>query len=156
VAKCECGCGEEAGRGQFLSGHDQRLRTSLEGEVGGLLPLRTLVKAAQSYVDGTITDQTFTQTVRSVFFGSGRPDNQSKTCRHEILECARVVMQQSGLDYVTVPEVITCMQQRGSRYAESTIRTHIVSRMCANAPDNHAVTYGDLERTGKDIWNAVD
>jgi hypothetical protein len=67
MAKCECGCGEEASRGQFLSGHDQRLRISLEGEVGGLLPLRTLVKAAQSYADGTITDQTFTQTVRAVF-----------------------------------------------------------------------------------------
>ena len=35
---------------------------------------------------------------------------------------------------------------RPSGYAESTIRTHVTSRMCGNAPDNHAVTYDDLVR----------
>ena len=85
-------------------------------------------------------------------FSSAAAD-QTKTRRDEILECARVVMQRSGLDYFTMPEVITCMQQRGSRYAESTIRTHIVSRMCANAPDNHAVTYRGLERTDRESTN---
>lgn len=152
MAKCECGCGEEIQRGLFVSGHDQRLRTSLEAEVGGILPLRTLIKAARSYFDGSINDQAFTQTVRSVFAGSSRPlttEDKAMTCRDEILVCANKVMQQSGQNYFTIPEIVRCMEQLGSRYAESTIRTHIVSRMCANAPDNHAVTYRDLERTDR-------
>src|SRR5215213_8687327 len=146
MVKCECGCGEDVGRGQFLSGHDQRLRTALEAEVGGLLPMRTLIRAAHSYFDGTINGPGFTQTVRAVFAGIHSPQSaaEGETCRDEILECARIVMRESGLDYFTIPEIIRCMAKRGSKYAESTIRTHIVSRMCVNAPDNHAVTYRDL------------
>jgi hypothetical protein len=74
---------------------------------------------------------------------------QHKTCRDEIIECAQTVMRQSGLGHFTIPEIISCMAKRRSRYAESTIRTHIASRMCANAPDNHAVTYRDIERTDR-------
>jgi hypothetical protein len=52
---------------------------------------------------------------------------------------------------VTDPEiaqVITELEQRGSQLAPSTIRTHIASRMCANAPDHHGTTYDDFERVG--------
>lgn len=70
---CECGCGEDTSRGQFLPGHDQRLRTSLEAEVGGLLALRTLVRAARAYSDGRTNHQLFTQTVRSVLSGTNNP-----------------------------------------------------------------------------------
>lgn len=31
-------------------------------------------------------------------------------------------------------------------YKESTIRTHITSKLCANAPVNHAMVYRDLFR----------
>ena len=152
MSKCECGCGDDTKGGQFLPGHDQRLRTSLETEVGGLLPLRALVRATRSYCDGRITDEAFTQTVRAVLSGTHEPESSERadmTCREEILECARGALRQSGLDSFTIPEIISCMKKRGSRYAESTIRTHIVSRMCANAPDNHAVTYRDLDRTDR-------
>ncbi len=152
MAKCECGCGEDANRAQFLPGHDQRLRTALDAEVGGLLPLRTLIRAAHAYFDGNLNDQTFTQTVRAILSSTRLPQSAEtgqSTCRDEILECAQAVTRQSGLDHFTIPEIISCMAKRGSRYAESTIRTHIVSRMCANAPDNHAVTYRDLERTDR-------
>jgi hypothetical protein len=43
-------------------------------------------------------------------------------------------------------------EMSGSGYAESTIRTHITSRMCVNAPDHHAVTYPDLERVGRGVY----
>lgn len=69
------------------------------------------------------------------------------TCRDEILECARVVAGSSGT--FTIQDILSCMAKRGTRYEESTIRTHITSRMCANAPDHHAVTYHDLERTDR-------
>ena len=77
------------------------------------------------------------------------------TCRDEIIECAKTVMRQSGLDQFTITEIISCMANKGSRYSESTIRTHIASRMCANSPDNHAVTYRDLERTDRGAYRLL-
>ena len=67
MAVCECGCGEEANLGQFSPGHDQRLRTSLELEVGGLLALRSLVQAAESYANGKMSGEAFTQHIRAIF-----------------------------------------------------------------------------------------
>lgn len=65
MANCECGCGEQVIVSQFLPGHDQRLRTSLEAEVGGILEMRSLLRAAKAYYSGEISDQAFTQTVRA-------------------------------------------------------------------------------------------
>jgi len=67
MAQCECGCGGDVSSGQFLAGHDQKLRTSLEQRVGGLLPLRALVEAAHSYCAGSDTEEKFTQIVRGIF-----------------------------------------------------------------------------------------
>jgi hypothetical protein len=69
MAKCECGeCGEDvAAQGQFLPGHDQKLRISLEPKAGGLLSLRELVTCAHGYFEGTLTEEEFTQRVRSTF-----------------------------------------------------------------------------------------
>jgi len=72
MAVCECGCGKEASLGQFLPGHDQKLRTSLEQQVGGLLALRSLVQAAESYVNGKMSDDNFTQHVRAIFAATRR------------------------------------------------------------------------------------
>jgi hypothetical protein len=51
---CRCGCGNRPAGGDYLPGHDQKLRARLESEVGGLLALRDLVEAAQSYADGSM------------------------------------------------------------------------------------------------------
>lgn len=40
------------------------------------------------------------------------------------------------------------MRRAGSKYSESTIRTHVTSRMCADAPVHHGTTYEDFERLG--------
>ena len=74
------------------------------------------------------------------------------SCRDEILRCAKIATKNSGLDYFTIPEIIDCMEKHGSKYSESTIRTHITSRMCTNAPDHHAVIYQDLERIGRGTY----
>ncbi len=63
---CECGCGQQS-KSDFISGHDQKLRTSLENRVGGLLSLRALVEAAESYASGEASDHTFLQRVRALF-----------------------------------------------------------------------------------------
>ena len=43
---CGCGCGSETRGGDFLPGHDQRLRAILEEKVGGLLNLKRIVEKA--------------------------------------------------------------------------------------------------------------
>jgi hypothetical protein len=40
-------------------------------------------------------------------------------------------------------------------YRPSTIRTHVVSRMCRDAPDHHAVTYDDLERVSPGLYRQL-
>lgn len=67
------------------------------------------------------------------------------SCRDEILSCVTELIARKNRNDFNVAEVIDCMQNRGTRYKNSTIRTHISSRLCANAPDNHNKTYPDFE-----------
>ena len=57
---------------------------------------------------------------------------------------ARALASDASTDEFVLADVIAEMRARGSHYAESTIRTHVTSRMCANAPDHHAVVYRDF------------
>ncbi len=66
------------------------------------------------------------------------------TCRDEILDVLPAVIEPDGT--FTVASVVAALRARGSRYAEGTIRTHVVSRMCSDATDHHARTYDDLTR----------
>ena len=54
---------------EFLPGHDQKLRTSLEARVGGLLALRSLIDAAQSYAFGQSDESALLKHVRAAFAG---------------------------------------------------------------------------------------
>lgn len=72
------------------------------------------------------------------------------TARDEILQAIPAVARSDGT--FTVEAIVSELRRRGSRYAESTIRTHVVSRMCANSPRNHEVTYNDLERLEPGIY----
>ena len=78
--------------------------------------------------------------------GTDRVQNVSMTAREEILAALPAVRARTGRETFTPQDVIGELERRGTTYAESTIRTHIVSRMCANAPDHHGRTYDDLER----------
>jgi hypothetical protein len=68
------------------------------------------------------------------------------TARDEILAALPNIEARSAGGSFSPQDVIDELRRRGSTYAESTVRTHVVSRMCANAPDNHARTYDDLAR----------
>lgn len=68
------------------------------------------------------------------------------TARDEILAALPPVEARSADGLFSPQDVVDELRRRGSTYAESTIKTHIVSRMCATAPDNYARTYDDLER----------
>lgn len=52
-------------------------------------------------------------------------------------------------------EVVAAMRRLGTSYAEQTIRTHIGSVMCIDAPSNHAVAYPDLERVDRGRYRLV-
>lgn len=75
------------------------------------------------------------------------------TARDEILEAIPAVARSDGT--FTVEAIARKLRRRGSGYAESTIRTHVISRMCANSPGNHAVTYNDLERLGPGVYRRL-
>ena len=66
--------------------------------------------------------------------------------RHEILSAARKLASCSPDGSFTVMQILTELRRTGTRYTESTIRTHVTSRMCADSPDHHGTTYDDLER----------
>ena len=70
------------------------------------------------------------------------------TARDEILSAVNSITN-GGHRTFTIDEVIRELRVRGSQFKESTVRTQITSRLCANGPDNHAVTYPDFERVGR-------
>lgn len=73
------------------------------------------------------------------------------TARDQVLAAVERLSQR-GQDTFTVADVVAEVRRSGSRLAESTIRTHVVSRMCANAPDHHGTTYDDLERVDRGVY----
>ena len=77
------------------------------------------------------------------------------TCRDEVLTCANRVVSVKGINEFTIDEILTCMRSEGTSYTESTIRTHITSRMCRNAPKHHGTTYDDLERVERAVYRVV-
>lgn len=70
------------------------------------------------------------------------------TARDEILAAVRTVVAASPDHTFAITDVIAELRRRGSTYTDSTIRTHVSSRMCVNAPQHHGLVYPDLERVG--------
>lgn len=71
------------------------------------------------------------------------------TCRDEILAVMPKLLAASPDGTVGPNEVVDALMRLGTKYSAATIRTHVVSRMCGNAPDHHARTWNDLERVGR-------
>jgi hypothetical protein len=69
-----------------------------------------------------------------------------ETCRDEILAIWPRLEARSHDGTITVQAVVDALLGEGTEYRESTIRAHVTSRMCADAPDNHARVFDDLER----------
>lgn len=85
----------------------------------------------------------------------GRAKTFIEGCREEVLAAAKHFHSLGQSDF-TPDEVIRYLRQQKSSYADSTIRTHVVSRMCANAPDNHSPTYADFERVGRGRYRIIE
>jgi hypothetical protein len=74
------------------------------------------------------------------------------TARDEILRALPGLRARLGRETFTPAEVIAELRRNGTTLAASTIRTHVVSRMCANSPDHHAVVHNDLQRVGAGLY----
>lgn len=68
--------------------------------------------------------------------------------REDVLSAAQELTAR-GRSPFSPAEVIREARRQGSTYSDATLRTHIVSAMCVNAPSHHASQYRDLERVGR-------
>lgn len=78
---------------------------------------------------------------------------KATTCREQILAAARQITQSKNSNQFTILEILNYLTQQNTPYKESTIRTHITSRMCGNAPIHHVVTYNDLTRIKPGVYS---
>lgn len=74
------------------------------------------------------------------------------TCRDEVLAAFQRLISRTSRQAFTPAEIVREVTAVTYAYRESTIRTHVVSRMCANASDHHDVDYDDLERLGRGLY----
>lgn len=74
------------------------------------------------------------------------------TCRDSVLGAFERLERRHGRRELELAEVVGEVLARGSEYAESTIRTHITSRMCANATSHHATVCADLKRVARGCY----
>ncbi|MDN7227339.1 hypothetical protein QWY15_08555 [Planococcus sp. N064] len=77
------------------------------------------------------------------------------TARDEILSAVKVITQERQAKSFKLEEVLILMKSRETTYKESTIRTHITSRCCANSPNHHGSVYNDYERIGKGLYRLI-
>jgi hypothetical protein len=74
------------------------------------------------------------------------------SCREEVLAAFKRLERRQGRTDLELADVVAEVLASNTVYAESTIRTHITSRMCGNAPDHHATTFDDLERVDRGVY----
>ncbi|QSO48351.1 GIY-YIG nuclease family protein [Alicyclobacillus mengziensis] len=77
---------------------------------------------------------------------------RKSSCRDEVLLAAQSVVKRRGVNRFTVQEVVDFMVERKTPYQESTIRTHIVSKCCVNAPRHHVTTFNDFQRVDHGVY----
>ena len=81
------------------------------------------------------------------------PDN----CHEKVLAAVRAITAEKGKNEFRVGEVQDYFIRHGIEgCAPQTIDTHIRSRCCANAPDNHAVTHAYFERVGRGRYHLLE
>ena len=66
MSKCKCDDCNELTGGDFVPGHDQKLRINLERKVGGLLSLKEMVLACEGYAAGKTSEAEVLRTIREV------------------------------------------------------------------------------------------
>lgn len=87
----------------------------------------------------------------------GSRGDERMNCHSDVRAAANAVVARKGQNQFTIPEVLQEMRRQGTlgRYRQSTVRTHITSRCCANAPDHHAVTYRYFRRLRQGVYEII-
>lgn len=79
--------------------------------------------------------------------------NNNLPCREQLLIIVKQITNHKGKNEFTIKELLDTMNKSGSIFKESTIRTHITSRCCANVTKHHHQThYDDYIRIGRGIY----
>lgn len=81
---------------------------------------------------------------------------RNKNCREEVIKAVRSIVTEKNINEFSVKEVIQHMAKNNTTFKESTIRTHITSRCCANSPKNHPVVYNDFERIKPGLYKLLN
>lgn len=76
-------------------------------------------------------------------------------CHEDVLEAAREITARKGINEFAPEEVITYLKSKGTKYKESTIRTHVVSRCTINAPAHHGKRYPYFERISYGLYKVI-
>jgi hypothetical protein len=76
------------------------------------------------------------------------------SCREEILAAIAAILARDRQRPVSPAEVVEEMRRRGSDYPETTIRTHVVSHMCIDAPGGKSGAA--LRRVGRGQYMLLD
>ena len=74
------------------------------------------------------------------------------TCRDEVIDAMVRLENRHGKSIFQLSLIVNEVLSHTNEYEESTIRTHISARMCAQAPANHAVVTDDLDRVGRGLY----
>ena len=73
------------------------------------------------------------------------------TAREDLLQAGKDLTA-SGQALFSPAELIAQARGKGSNYPDGTLRTHIVSHMCANAPANAATSSGEFMRVSSGLY----
>ncbi len=68
------------------------------------------------------------------------------TAHKEVLAAAKSIVKKTGKNEFSIEDVIIEMKNSKTTYLESTIRTHIASKLCVNSPPHHNTRYAYFER----------
>ena len=74
------------------------------------------------------------------------------TARDAVLAAFRRLESKTGRQAFSPADILAEVRLVGAPFKDSTIRTHVISRLCANAPHHHAVVYPDLERVDRGLY----
>ncbi len=85
-------------------------------------------------------------------FGRPRDGFPMRTCRDAVLDAFSRLEQRHGRRDFQLDEIVAETVAYDPQYKKSTVRTHVTSRMCVDAPEHHASVYGDLTRVDRGIY----
>lgn len=81
--------------------------------------------------------------------------SSSSTCRDLVLAAMADLERSSGTSQFGLQRIVGRALELSDRYPESTISTHIVSAMCADAPVHHLNHTNDLRRVSRGVYERI-